>query len=332
MLGMLKQIWLKKWSPGCTRRELDLRGREGRDEGELDSRSRDSCSAHQESERIRTGCSRGGKTLLDRVEEIWKKLRRTRTGRREELRFRPDWAPSSLSLPPCPFPFPLALMQQQPGRPTPVAPSNSTSLPASHGFSVSTAAMLAGQPKVTSIPSYLPTHPHRDPSAPAYPVYPDHSKEYHKQIPSPYQAGAVSRPQQYAGNPNYPQPGGGGASGVASGSGTGGGGGPGSRGPYQKKGPGPFAVPRKSQRVSRWRASRRAGRRKGGRGVELELTSPSFPLVPPLLLVKQMMFGFGDEPDAPEDTVAVMEDLLGHFVQELVRSLLLPAPLPRPSI
>lgn len=32
------------------------------------------------------------------------------------------------------------------------------------------------------------------------------------------------------------------------------------------------------------------------------------------------MFGFGDEPEPPEDTVAVMEDLLGHFVQELVSS------------
>lgn len=33
-----------------------------------------------------------------------------------------------------------------------------------------------------------------------------------------------------------------------------------------------------------------------------------------------MMFAFGDDPNPLDETVAVMEDMLGHFIQELVRS------------
>ena len=58
-------------------------------------------------------------------------------------------------------------------------------------------------------------------------------------------------------------------------------------------------------------------KRYGDRTWQAELT-----FLPPVLLwcslVRQMMYGFGDEMDGPDESVAVMEDLLAHFIQELV--------------
>ncbi|KAL7415526.1 hypothetical protein BDY24DRAFT_381418 [Mrakia frigida] len=166
-------------------------------------------------------------------------------------------------------------MSQRPP-PLPITPYQPPSLPPSHGYSVSSAALLAGTPRVTSVPSLLPSYPQKDPPNPSQTSIYARPKGV-PVLPSPYQAGEASRPQQYQQMRNADGSFAGGTSASASASGgSGSGGGPGSRGPYQKKGPGPFAVP-----------------------------------------LRQMMFGFGDEPEPPEDTVAVMEDLLGHFVQEL---------------
>jgi len=172
---------------------------------------------------------------------------------------------------------------------------------------------------VTSIPSNLPSYS-RDPNAPQPVAAVNNNTNIYARNPnaprvpvlqSPYLAGEASRPQQYANQNNQGRnPDGSFAGAAGSGAGVGAGG-PGSRGPYQKKGPGPFAVPRESIRTRR---DETGGREEG----ESELTESYSSSRFLSSTVRQMMFGFGDEPEPPEDTVAVMEDLLGHFVQELV--------------
>lgn len=152
-------------------------------------------------------------------------------------------------------------MSLPPGRPPslPITPYQPPSLPPSHGYSVSSAALLAGTPRVTSIPSNLPSYS-RDPNAPQPVAAVNNNTNIYARNPnaprvpvlqSPYLAGEASRPQQYANQNNQGRnPDGSFAGAAGSGAGVGAGG-PGSRGPYQKKGPGPFAVPRQSIRTRR---------------------------------------------------------------------------------